>query len=101
MARSPATSRWSATCAYLHHLRRPARCRNATGWAGNPLLYYVTLIDEQNGAGQLHYGHRGVLLPGKVGAEYFMTKLDFHAWRLVAEVYIGLGQGQGMMLVGA
>ena len=65
--------------------------------AGDPLLYYVTLIDEHNGAGDLHYA-LGVLMPGKVGAEYFMTKGHFHAWRPAAEVYIGL-RGQGMMLL--
>lgn len=65
--------------------------------AGDPLLYYVTLIDEQNGPGQLHYA-LGMLMPGKVGAEYFMTKGHFHAWRPAAEVYIGL-RGQGMMLL--
>ncbi len=65
--------------------------------AGDPLLYYVTLIEENSGPGQLHYG-LGVLMPGKVGAEYFMTKGHLHAWRPAAEVYIGLA-GQGMMLL--
>jgi glucose-6-phosphate isomerase len=65
--------------------------------ANNPLLYYVTLIDDHNGPGQLHYG-LGVLMPGKVGAEYYMTKGHLHAWRPAAEVYIGLA-GQGMMLL--
>jgi glucose-6-phosphate isomerase len=31
----------------------------------------------------------GVLMPGKVGAEYFMTKGHIHAWRPAAEVYLG------------
>ena len=65
--------------------------------AGDLLLYYVTMLDEHNGAGALHYA-LGVLMPGKVGAEYFMTKGHFHAWRPAAEVYIGLA-GQGMMLL--
>ncbi len=65
--------------------------------ADNPLLYYVTMIDEHNGVGALHYA-LGVLLPGKVGAEYYMTKGHLHAWRPAAEVYIGLA-GQGMMLL--
>ena len=70
---------------------------NALLASGDPLLYYVTLIDEHNGAGDLHYA-LGVLMPGKIGAEYFMTKGHFHAWRPAAEVYIGL-RGQGMMLL--
>lgn len=65
--------------------------------ADNPLLYYVTMIDEHNGIGALHYA-LGVLLPGKVGAEYFMTKGHLHAWRPAAEVYIGLA-GEGLMLL--
>ena len=65
--------------------------------AGNPLLYRVTLIEENNGPGQLHFG-LGVLMPGKVGAEYYMTKGHLHAWRPAAEVYVGLA-GQGMMLL--
>ena len=70
---------------------------NALLASGDPLLYYVTLLDDHNGAGALHYA-LGVLMPGKVGAEYFMTKGHFHAWRPAAEVYIGLA-GQGMMLL--
>ncbi|MFO7633169.1 MAG: glucose-6-phosphate isomerase family protein, partial [Caldilinea sp.] len=63
----------------------------------NPLLYSVTQIEEQNGEGQIHYG-LGILMPGKVGREYFMTKGHLHAWRPAAEVYIGL-RGRGMMLL--
>ena len=65
--------------------------------AGNPLLYRVTQVEENSGPGQLHYG-LGVLMPGKVGAEYFMTKGHLHAWRPAAEVYVGL-RGQGLMLL--
>lgn len=63
----------------------------------DPLLYSVTQIEDHNGEGQMHYG-LGVLMPGKVGQEYFMTKGHLHAWRLAAEVYIGL-RGRGMMLL--
>jgi len=65
--------------------------------AGNPILYRVSQIEDHNGPGQLHYG-MGILMPGKVGQEYFMTKGHFHAWRPAAEVYIGLA-GQGLMLL--
>lgn len=65
--------------------------------AENPLLYSVTQVEEHNGEGDLHYG-LGILMPGKVGREYFMTKGHLHAWRPAAEVYIGL-RGRGMMLL--
>ncbi|MBE2238173.1 MAG: glucose-6-phosphate isomerase [Caldilineaceae bacterium] len=65
--------------------------------AENPLLYSVTQIEDHDGAGQIHYG-LGILMPGKVGREYFMTKGHLHAWRPAAEVYIGV-RGRGMMLL--
>ncbi len=63
----------------------------------NPLLYTVAVDETTQGEGQLNYGV-GVLMPGRVGAEYFMTKGHFHAWRQAAEVYIGLS-GNGLMLL--
>ncbi len=65
--------------------------------AQDPLLYRVTQIEDHNGEGDIHYGI-GILMPGKVGREYFMTKGHLHAWRPAAEVYIGL-RGRGMMLL--
>lgn len=64
---------------------------------GDCLVYRVTSIEENTGDGQLHYG-LGVLLPGRVGDEYFMTRGHIHAWRPAAEVYVCL-QGQGIMLL--
>jgi len=64
---------------------------------GDQVVYGVTSLDMARGEGQLHYG-LGILHPGKVGREYFMTKGHLHAWRPAAEVYICL-QGQGMMLL--
>ena len=64
---------------------------------GDPLVYGVTSLDMAGGEGQLHYG-LGMLQPGKVGREYFMTRGHLHAWRPAAEVYICL-QGQGMMIL--
>ncbi|MCS6825456.1 MAG: cupin domain-containing protein [Caldilinea sp.] len=63
----------------------------------NPLIYRVTSIEDYSGAGQLHYG-LGVLMPGKIGREYFMTKGHLHTWRPAAEVYIGL-RGRGLMVL--
>lgn len=64
---------------------------------GDQLIYQVTSVEPADGDGQLHYG-LGMLMPGKVGAEYFMTKGHLHAWRDAAEVYIGL-RGEGVMLL--
>jgi glucose-6-phosphate isomerase len=63
----------------------------------NALLYTVSSWEGANGEGQLHYG-LGVLMPGKVGDEYFLTKGHYHSWRPAAEVYIGL-RGTGCMLL--
>ena len=63
----------------------------------DPLLYYVTQVEDHEGPGQIHYG-LGILMPGKVGDEYFMTKGHLHAWRPAAEVYLGL-RGKGMMVL--
>ena len=64
---------------------------------GNPLLYEVTAVEPASGDGQLHYG-LGILQPGKIGEEYYLTKGHLHAHRAAAEVYVGL-RGEGMMLM--
>ncbi len=63
----------------------------------DPLIYSVSSIEPGKGQGDLHYG-LGVLMPGKVGAEYYLTKGHLHAWREAAEVYIGL-RGTGCILL--
>lgn len=65
--------------------------------AGNPLLYRVASVEPAAGPGDLHYGV-GCLMPGKIGAEYFLTKGHLHSWRQAAEIYIGLA-GEGVMLL--
>ncbi|MBU6398948.1 MAG: glucose-6-phosphate isomerase [Verrucomicrobia bacterium] len=65
--------------------------------AGDPLVYTVSAIEPASGEGQLHYA-LGVLMPGKVGAEFFLTRGHFHAWRAAAEVYVGL-RGEGSLLL--
>lgn len=65
--------------------------------AGNPLLYRVASVEPAVGEGDLHYGV-GCLMPGRIGAEYFMTKGHLHAWRPAAEFYFGLS-GDGVMLL--
>jgi glucose-6-phosphate isomerase len=63
----------------------------------DPVVYRVVAVEPANGAGDLHYG-LGTIFPGKVGAEYFLTKGHLHSRREAAEVYIGLS-GEGMMLL--
>ena len=63
----------------------------------DPLVYTVSSLEPGKGQGDLHYG-LGMLMPGRIGAEYFLTKGHLHAWRDAAEVYIGL-RGTGCMLL--
>ncbi|MBX3738756.1 MAG: cupin domain-containing protein [Candidatus Didemnitutus sp.] len=65
--------------------------------AGNPLLYSVSSVEPGRGPGDLHYG-LGLLQPGRIGDEYFLTKGHLHSWRPAAEVYVGL-RGTGAMLL--
>jgi len=65
--------------------------------SGNPLVYTVETIEPGAGDGDLHFG-LGVLYPGRIGREYFMTKGHLHSWREAAEIYIGLS-GTGVMLL--
>lgn len=64
---------------------------------GDPVLYRVYAVAAGSGEGALQYGF-GVLMPGRIGDEYYLTKGHFHAWRAAAEIYIGL-RGQGAMLL--
>ena len=64
---------------------------------GDPIVYMVSSIEPAEGDGQLRYG-LGVLMPGRIGTEYYLTKGHLHAWRPAAEVYIGLS-GEGAMLL--
>ncbi|MFN8482415.1 MAG: glucose-6-phosphate isomerase family protein [Anaerolineae bacterium] len=61
------------------------------------LVYTVSSVEAGEGDGDLHYG-LGLIMPGQVGGEYYLTKGHIHRWRDAAEVYIGLG-GEGMMLL--
>lgn len=63
----------------------------------DPIVYRVYSVELGHGEGDLIYGF-GILMPGKVGQEYYFTKGHYHAWRPAAEVYIGLS-GKGYMLL--
>jgi glucose-6-phosphate isomerase len=65
--------------------------------AGDPLVYTVASQELADGPGDLHFGI-GRIMPGRVGAEYYLTKGHLHARRDAAEVYIGLA-GEGLMLL--
>jgi glucose-6-phosphate isomerase, archaeal len=64
---------------------------------GNPVVYTVSTLTPGEGEGALHCGV-GVLFPGMVGDEYYLTKGHLHSWRAAAEVYLGL-RGEGKMLL--
>lgn len=61
------------------------------------LVYTVSTVEGSSGDGALHYG-LCVLMPGRIGREYYMTKGHYHAWRPAAEVYVGF-RGEGVMLL--
>lgn len=63
----------------------------------DPLVYTVAAVEPGSGEGDLHYG-LGVIYPGRIGDEFFLTKGHLHSWRPAAEFYIGL-QGEGAMLL--
>lgn len=64
---------------------------------GDPLVYTVEGVEHPGAPGALSYG-LGVISPGHVGSEYFMTKGHAHTHRDAAEVYIGM-QGSGLMVL--
>ena len=64
---------------------------------GDPLLYEFYGLDLPEESGVLQFGTT-TLYPGKVGAEYYMTKGHFHTILDTSEVYYCLS-GQGMMLM--
>jgi len=65
--------------------------------AGDVVLYEVYELPRPAIAGEILHGV-SILHPGKVGAEYFMTKGHFHTELETAEVYYCLA-GQGMMVM--
>ena len=65
--------------------------------SGDPVLYTVSTCQCGEGAPGLHCG-LGVIQPGRVGEEYFMTRGHMHARRESPELYVGL-RGTGIMLM--
>lgn len=65
----------------------------------DPVLYRVASVEPATGPGQLHYG-LGMVLPGRIGDEYYLTRGHLHTNREAAEVYLAL-HGSGLMLLEA
>ena len=70
---------------------------NAALEQGDPVIYSVSSLEPGSNDGDLHIG-LGMVMPGKIGAEYHLTRGHLHAWREAAEIYIGLS-GHGLMLL--
>jgi len=64
---------------------------------GDPLLYTVSTCGWGAGSADLHCG-LGILYPGRVGDEYFMTRGHMHARKEAPEMYVGI-RGRGVMLM--
>jgi glucose-6-phosphate isomerase len=64
---------------------------------GDPLVYEVYQYDVPAFAGEL-IPCTTVLHPGRIGAEFFMTKGHYHAQRDRAEIYYGL-RGEGRLVL--
>ncbi|MCP3968018.1 MAG: cupin domain-containing protein [Lentisphaerae bacterium] len=65
--------------------------------AGDRVVYSVSSIEPGGEDGGLHYG-LGMIMPGKIGDEYFLTRGHLHSKRSAVEIYIGL-KGKGTMLL--
>ena len=64
---------------------------------GDPVVYETYEAPVPEAEGHLMHGIT-VIQPGKIGAEYYMTKGHYHAVRDTAEVYLGL-QGEGFLVM--
>ncbi|QSH41512.1 glucose-6-phosphate isomerase family protein [Lentisphaerota bacterium ZTH] len=64
---------------------------------GDKVVYSVSSIEPGDNGGDLHFG-LGMIMPGRIGDEYYLTKGHFHEKREAAEIYIGL-KGKGAMLL--
>ncbi|HHW13733.1 MAG TPA: cupin domain-containing protein [Firmicutes bacterium] len=65
--------------------------------AGDPVVYRVWNVPIPELPGELQHCST-LIMPGRVGREYFMTKGHYHTRRDTAEVYICL-RGEGRLLL--
>ena len=63
----------------------------------DPLVYTVSTLEHGSGEGDQHIG-LGVLYPGRVGREFFLTRGHRHKRPEASEVYVGL-RGTGKMIL--
>jgi len=63
------------------------------------VVYYVHVVHPEPGEGDLAYGTT-VLMPGKIGDEYYMTRGHRHISSTACEVYLGL-TGTGALIIRA
>jgi len=63
----------------------------------DPVLYEVYEIKRPESAGELMHGI-SIVHPGRIGAEYYMTKGHFHTLLETAEIYYCL-RGEGAMVM--
>jgi glucose-6-phosphate isomerase len=61
------------------------------------VVYVVSAAEYPSTEGQLNYAI-GLIMPGKIGCEYHLTKGHYHAWRSASEIYIGLVGEGGLLL---
>lgn len=94
---SPSSTRRPRRASDLRGFFRDASALEALIRAGDPVLYETLEAPVPETVGHLSFGVT-VLYPGKVGAEYFMTKGHFHVQRQTAEVYTGL-RGRGYLVL--
>ncbi len=100
---NPATGEIPGAAISRRHLSDLSGCYSDTAAyqaavaSGNALVYSVAAVEPADGDGDLHYGV-GLIMPGRIGREYFMTRGHQHAWRAAAELYFGLS-GEGVMLL--
>ena len=100
---NPATGEIPGALTIRRHLHDLCGCFadtaafDAAAAAGNTLVYSLATVEPGNGTGDLHYGVV-LLMPGKIGEEYYLTKGHLHSWREAAELYLGL-TGEGAMLL--
>lgn len=77
---------------FADHAALEARLRD-----DDPIVYTVSALEPGADDGDLHLG-LGVLMPGRVGDEYHLTKGHYHSWREAGEYYIGLRGTGGLLL---
>lgn len=97
---TPIAENLDTTCRYLSDLEGvfadASSYQNALS-VGNPLLYQVQGTTWGTNGADLICAF-GMLYPGKIGDEYFLTKGHYHTRREAAEIYQGLS-GEGYMLL--